>query len=136
MQKAYDEIVYLDETTFNLWHKQSKCWLAPGMKLQLVKNRGPSITAIGAISRERGLVHLEVFVEGNNAERFQTFLIGLKNRCHGRRVLVVMDNLRVHHSKILDAVFDQDFKPMYLPLYSCELNPIETLWAVVKKKWA
>lgn len=80
-------------------------------------------------------MHLEIFEESNNAAKFQGFLIGLKNRCQGRRVLVVLDNLRIHHSKLLDGVFDHDFKPMYLPPYSCELNPIETLWAVVKKKW-
>ena len=48
--KAYGEIIYIDETTFHLWQKKSRCWLKPGMKLSLVNNRGPSITVIGAIS--------------------------------------------------------------------------------------
>ena len=25
---------------------------------------------------------------------------------------------------------------MFLPPYSCELNPIEQLWSVLKRKWA
>ena len=49
--KAYDEIVYIDETTFHLWQKLSRCWVTAGMKLSLIKNRGPSITVIGAISK-------------------------------------------------------------------------------------
>jgi hypothetical protein len=80
-QKAYDEVLYVDETTFNMWQKTSKCWLSPGMKLHLLKKRGPSITVIGAISQERGLVHLELLDESNNASHFQHFLISLKNKC-------------------------------------------------------
>jgi hypothetical protein len=80
-QKAYDEVLYVDEITFNMWQNTSKCWLSPGMKLHLLKKRGPSITVIGAISQERGLVHLELLDESNNASHFQHFLISLKNKC-------------------------------------------------------
>jgi transposase len=73
-EKVYDEIIYIDETTFHLWQKLSRCWVTSGMKLSLIKNRGPSITVIGAISRERGLVHFEVFVENNNANLFMNFI--------------------------------------------------------------
>ena len=43
-------MVYIDEAIFHLWQKVPKCWLRPGMKLSMHKNRGPSITVIGAIS--------------------------------------------------------------------------------------
>jgi transposase len=105
------------------------------MKLSLIKNRGPSITVIGAISRERGLVHFEVFVENNNANLFMNFIQALKNKCQGRRVIVVLDNLRIHHSKKLNEVYTKDFKELFLPTYSSELNPIERLWSIVKRKW-
>ena len=72
--KYYDEILYIDETTFHLWQKLSRCWVTAGMKLSLIKSRGPSITVIGAISKERGLVHFEVFVENNNANIFLNFM--------------------------------------------------------------
>ena len=49
-EKSYDEVIYLDETTFHLWQKVPKCWLKLGMKPSMHKNRGPSITVIGAIS--------------------------------------------------------------------------------------
>ena len=51
-------------------------------------------------------------------------------------MVVVLDNLKIHHAKILDDVYDRDFKEMFLPPYSCELNPIERLWSVLKRKWA
>ena len=31
--EAYDEVIYIDETTFNLWQKMSRAWVRPGMKL-------------------------------------------------------------------------------------------------------
>jgi hypothetical protein len=70
----YDEILYIDETTFHLWQKLSRCWVTAGMKLSLIKSRGPSISVIGAISKERDLVHFEVFFENNNSNIFLNFM--------------------------------------------------------------
>lgn len=132
--RTYHEIVYVDETTFHLWMKTSKCWQRPGMRVCMQQNRGPSVTVIGGISEERGLVHAEVFVGSNNSDHFFEFLQGLKARC-GPRTVVVLDNLRIHWSKKLDAVYDDAFKEMRLPRYSCDLNPIETYWSLLKRRW-
>ena len=80
-------------------------------------------------------MHFEVFVESNNSNLFLNFMQALKNKCEGRRVVVVLDNLRIHHSKKLNEVYDNDFKELFLPTYSSELNPIERLWSIVKRKW-
>ena len=48
---------------------------------------------------------------------------------------VILDNLRIHHSKKLNEVYDNDFKELFLPTYSSELNPIERLWSIVKRMW-
>ena len=45
--------------------KLAKCWLTPGMKLSMIKERSPSITVIGAISEERGLIHSLIISENN-----------------------------------------------------------------------
>ena len=104
--EQHKEIVYLDETTFNMWQRSTKCWAHRGMVLNLPKMRGPSITMIGAISEDRGLVHYDCFQGTNNAQTFQKFLVDLKNKCAGRRTLVVLDNLKVHKSKKLDEIYD------------------------------
>ena len=115
--------------------KLAKCWLTPGMKLAMIKERGPSITVIGAISQERGLIHSFIFKENNDATQFQHFLFGLKHKCRGKRVIVVLDNLRIHHAKMLNDVYDDNFKEMFLPPYSSVLNPIERLWSIFKRRW-
>ena len=80
-------------------------------------------------------MHFEVFVENKNSDLFMNFIHAVKNKCQGRRVVVILDNLRIHHSKKLNAVYDKDFKEFFLPTYSSELNPIERLWSIVKRKW-
>ena len=35
----------------------------------------------------------------------------------------------------MNEVYDNNFKELFLPTYSSELNPIERLWAIVKRKW-
>ena len=69
-------------------------------------------------------MHFEVFVENNNFKFFLNFMKALKNKCQDRRVVVVLDYLRIHHSKKLNEVYNKRFKELFLPTYSSELNPI------------
>ena len=62
-------------------------------------------------------------------------MIALKSKCEGMRVLVVLDNHSIHYSKKLDEIYDQNFKEMFLPVYSSQLNPIERLWGYMKRIW-
>jgi transposase len=133
--RSYDEILYMDETSVHVWQKLSWSWIRPGMKLSLIRGQTPSITVLGAISMERGLVHYEVLQEHNNSDVFLNFMTALKSKCEGRKVLVVLDNHTIHYSKKLDEVYDENFKEMFLPTYSSALNPIERLWGYMKRVW-
>lgn len=46
-----------------------------------------------------------------------------------------MDNLSIHKAKCIQELYDEDFKCMFLPPYSCVLNPIERVWSLVKREW-
>ena len=85
--------------------------------MQLVGSRGPSITVIGAISDTRGLVHHSILCESNNTQHFESFLFGLKAKCEGKRVIIVLDNLRIHYAKKLTPIYTNDFKAVFLPPY-------------------
>jgi transposase len=50
--------------------------------------------------------------------------------------IVVMDNLSVHHNKIVKEKFDNRwFIFQFLHPQSCELNPIERVWNLIKVEW-
>jgi transposase len=48
---------------------------------------------------------------------------------------VVQDNLRIHYANALQGIYTMNFVRHMLPTYSCALNPIETLWSLIKRKW-
>ena len=61
---------------------------------------------IGALSVKHGLVLTQVFVGSKTVDSFLPFIKALKriNPLHKR--MVVIDNLSVHHSKIVKDEFD------------------------------
>ena len=95
------DIIYIDETSFNLWQAPARVWLKPGMKVELPNTRGQSISMIGALSIQRGLIHTSTFAGSNNTDTFHPFITKLKEKCVGHRCIVVMDNLSVHKSKLI-----------------------------------
>lgn len=47
--------------------------------------------------------------------------------------IVVMDNMRTHHSKAVKKVIDElKLNTIYLPLYSHDFNSIENMWSKIK----
>jgi transposase len=51
----------------------------------------------------------------------------------GRKVFLILDNLKVHHSKVVKAWLEkhrEKIEAFYLPSYSPELNPYEYLKTV------
>jgi transposase len=105
--------------------------------LQIQNNRGKSFTVIGAIDGQEGIRHYKIIQSTNNSDHFTEFLRELMQRVGGSKCTLVMDNLSVHHSKKVRSIMKENpsFETLYLPAYSCTLNPIETLWSVVKKNW-
>lgn len=72
--------------------------------------------------------------DGLNADRLIEFL-GALIKDITRRAFLILDNLRVHHSKLVKAWVAEradEIELFYLPNYSPELNPEERLNADLK----
>ena len=83
----------------------------------------------------RGKAHWMIIDEAFNADRLIEFMQGLIKDA-GRKVFLILDNLRVHHSKPVKAWVEQHkdkIELFYLPSYSPELNPEERLNADLKQ---
>ena len=135
MHEPNIDTVYIDEASFHLWMQPGRLWIKRGMKVELPDTRGHSISVIGALSVRHGLLLTHVFQGSNNSYSFLKFIQDLKAKCKDNLTYLVMDNLSVHHSNLIAKEFNLRFIAKFLPTYSCELNPIETVWNLLKMKW-
>ena len=76
------------------------------------------------------------FPERNRSEDFISFLRKIKEKEANpeKRIVVVLDNFRTHHAKRVRKEAEKlDISLVYLPPYSPDLNPIESVWKSVKR---
>lgn len=87
-----------------------------------------SVNMISTITNQ-GLVEFMIYSGSMNADRLIEFMMQLiKNK--PRKVFLILDNLRVHHSKLVKEWIEKNkskIEIFYLPSYSPEKNPDEYL---------
>ena len=84
----------------------------------------------------QGKTRWMIIDEAFNADKLIEFLQALIQDA-GRKVFLILDNLRVHHSKIVKAWVaerKEQIELFYLPSYSPQLNPEERLNADLKQE--
>ncbi|MCO5247583.1 MAG: IS630 family transposase [Chitinophagales bacterium] len=87
-----------------------------------------SVNMVSAITNQ-GKVQFMIYSDTMNADRFIEFMQQLI-KSSSRKVYLILDNLRVHHSKIVKEWIDENkdtIELFYLPSYSPERNPDEYL---------
>lgn len=113
-------------------------WSAKG-KQPLIKckqRKRERLTAMGSYNSKTGQITVSFHQKGN----YQSFKKHLKKVLYEYRkytkVLMVVDNVRFHHAKLLKRWLTKHPKIelIYLPPYSPELNPIERAWWYMRKK--
>jgi transposase len=128
--------VFVDESGANLAMGRSHAWVKRGAVLVDPRpmNWGDNLTMIGAIRADRWLT-MRTEWEAANAERFVTWV--------ERRLVpklrpgdvVIMDNLGAHKDARVRLLIEQcDATLAFLPPYSYDFNPIESAWALIKKR--
>ncbi|AZJ24509.1 hypothetical protein CT694_34275 (plasmid) [Bacillus wiedmannii bv. thuringiensis] len=71
-----------------------------------------------------------------NAETFQQFLTYVLKEYKNKHVVLVLDNARYHHAKLLKSFLRENNRRLtllFLPPYSPNLNMIERVWKVMKE---
>ncbi len=94
-----------------------------------------SLSAISTVTN-KGQMRWKVFAGALNATILIRFLQRL-TRQQKKKTFLILDNLRVHHSKILREWLQANADKIavfYLPSYSPELNPDELLSADLKHR--
>jgi transposase len=93
-----------------------------------VPARRHSISMISTLTNQ-GKVRFMLFRQALDARRLLRFL-GRLIREAGRKVFLILDNLKVHHAKVVRTWLEahtEAIEVFYLPSYSPELNPDEYL---------
>lgn len=71
-----------------------------------------------------------------NADTVYQFFTAMSARHNLAGTVLVLDNHRAHMTgKVLELFQELQFQLLFLPPASSILNPIETLWAHVKRQW-
>lgn len=125
-------ILWADETAV----RQDTAWIrgfaAQGHTPEMQHTvRWSSMTMISAVSN-KGLMHFALYDQAINSELFIEFLDSLLAEYAGEKIIVIVDNLKVHHSKEVDVWLkdesrSQRIELIHLPAYSPEQNPDEWL---------
>ena len=72
-----------------------------------------------------------------DARTFEAFLkLLLRRRTQGKRMVIVLDNARYHHAKLLAPLlhkFRKALTLLFLPPYSPQLAPIERVWKLTRR---
>ncbi len=110
---------------------------APKGKTPVVKLTAKrfGINMISSITNQ-GKVRFMLYKETMTSKVFIKFLSRLVKDCKNK-VFLILDNLRVHHSKIVTAWLmkhKEQIEVFYLPSYSPEINPDEYLNGNLKQK--
>lgn len=132
------EIWSLDEAHFQQHGTRCTMWVAPEDKdpIQLLAPTRKSVSQFGAINLRVGSLITQV-AEKFNALTFESFLKKLlSHRAKGKRMMLILDNARYHHAKLLKPFLHKHrriLKLVFLPPYSPNLNPIERVWKLTRR---
>ncbi|PYE54092.1 putative transposase [Deinococcus yavapaiensis KR-236] len=132
--EAGTTVVFLDESGFSLKTTVTRTWAVRG-QTPLIRSRAnwDKLSTIEAITTTGQF--LQHTVKGAiKAAKVIAFLRHLLSHVEGN-VVIVLDNAGIHKAKgVKDFVAEHArLSLVFMPPYAPELNPIERVWAYVKK---
>ena len=128
------EIHWGEEAGFRSDHQTGTSY-SPKRQTPIVKSTGKRfrVNMISTVTN-KGTLRFMLFEDSFTAEVFLNFLKRLTKGSE-TKIFLILDNLRVHHAKILKPWLEENkdkIELFYLPSYSPELNPDELLNQDVK----
>lgn len=131
----------MDEVHFQQHGSRCCMWVPPECKDPVLKHAPTrkSISYFGAVRLRDGKLVMsrpEGNFDANTCWRFLRQLRQISSRS-GRKVVIIADNARYHHAA-LHADWRHEvsasFQIHFLPPYSPELNPIERVWKLLRRR--
>ena len=124
--------MYLDETGSSLKTTVRRTWAPKGQTpiIQTCLNWS-NLSIIGAITTD-GRVFQHTYRHTVRAVHVIAFLTHVLRHVHG---IVILDRAGIHRAKAIGAFLEEHprLTLAFLPPYGPELNPVEWLWAYIKR---
>jgi len=133
------EIYWGDQTGCNNQPNAVRGYAPQGQTPQVIRSARRFTRSVMSAVTNKGSLRWMVYKGALNATRLIGFLGRLVRQADGRKVYLILDNLRVHHSApVKDWVAEHaaEITLHHLPSYSPELNPDEWLNRSLKSKLA
>ena len=127
-------IIYLDEVGFSLKGVRRRTWSPRGVTpLVTLRANWEKLSTIGAITSDGRFFQHTTSGAIRSGEVIRFF--GHILRQVQGNIVVVLDNAKIHHAKVTQAFVGthERLSLIFLPPYAPELNPIELVWAYVKR---
>lgn len=135
MAGQIDRVLFEDESMILDYQAISNTWFLKGQqKIIPIYGRHQGVKLIGVLDYETGDVFC-VQEEQYTAVEFLDFVEKVIARYPNERIVMVLDNARIHHAKLIQPFLDKHkdhFEFLFLPPYSPDLNLIEGLWKWMK----
>lgn len=130
-------MVYVDETGFAPTTHRQYGWGRRGQRVYGLQhaNQRPRTSLIGGYLNHQ-LIAPMLFEGTCNTEVFNQWLLHMLFPGLVTGSVIVMDNAAFHKSaETIEIIEDAGCVPLFLSPYSPDLNPIEKLWANLKRTW-
>jgi len=131
----------MDEVHFQQYGSRCRMWVPPETQDPVLLHYPTrhSVGYFGAVRLRDGKFFFRRETEKFNALTCWSFLRHLRaaSSRSGRRVVVITDNAKYHHARLHRDWRQQHaehFALDYLPAYSPELNPIERVWKLTRRR--
>ena len=142
IETCFPDLFFSDESTFYLDNPVGARWVKGKENYMHAKNKGREIRTWAEI-RSRGKTSLYLFEQNINT---QNYLKVLEETIEGKKefrnisrdfLFLEIDNARYHWSiEALEFYYENNIKIIDWPPYSPDLNPIENIWVITKRKIA
>ena len=135
---APEKIAYVDETGLDTFYDREYAYAPRGKTVEgLVPGRKFQRTNLVAAQMGHEVLAPMQYKGTTNAALFESWFEQCLLPCLPKDAVIVMDNAAFHRKKQLFEIAERyQHTLIFLPPYSPELNPIERLWAWLKRKIA
>lgn len=127
--------MFEDESMIRDYQAIQKTWFIKGQQRKIpTYGKHAGVKLMGILNYETGCIYCEEH-EKYDAEVFLQFLKNTLSQYPTGKIVMVLDNARIHHAKLIQPFLEENthrLTLMFLPPYSPNLNLIEGLWGWLK----